>query len=280
MPILAVPEIPQWGAGANKLKNDCGPACVAMCLARYGLLQGRTVDQLALETPLAQHDVGLSCAQLVTLLARHGLPARVYTQTTSAALQAQIRRRRPVIILVAFRFILNRLDQADKVPGQDGHFLVVTGYDDTHFVMNDPDVWYPYVTRGSDMSVPVRELDLALAEYGNQSIVLEIEQMTIGDQIAALISEAESSLGEAKILAGQIGDTPPTLPGVTMWTTAALNVRDQPSTAGKIMAVLAKGDPIQVEDAAGVPGWKKLVYGTNAGYFCSAAYLTATDPNS
>lgn len=279
MPVLPVPMIPQWSPTANKRRNDCGPACVAMCLSYAGKLNRLTVDTLALETSLAQSDTGLMPAALVTLAARHGLPMAAHSDVTLRAIQAQIDKRRPVIVLVAFRFILGRLDQADNVPGQDGHFMVVTGYDDTHVVMHDPDVWYPYVARGCDMSVPVAQLEPALAEYGGACVFMELERMPIGEQIAALISEAETALEEAKILAVQIGTPiPPPPPPVekqtmTVVSTTGLSIRASASVNGAKLGGVRYGSTVEVSAAVTVDGtyqWVQLFSIDGAAYAATA----------
>jgi peptidase C39-like protein len=204
MPILDMPFIPQWSLSANKRINDCGPACVLMILGFYSLNNLLTVDSLALETTLRYADTGLMPITLVKLLARHGLASYVHVGTTEDDLRREIDAGRPVIALLAYRYILNRLDQADNKPGSDGHFLNVIGYDDTHFICDDPDVWAPYVERGHNTFVPVTELKRALTAYSGQCIFME-KTMTLSEQIIALLKQAE-------VLAAQIDSAPPPVP--------------------------------------------------------------------
>lgn len=208
MPILDVRHIPQWGVGANRVRNDCGPASVAMCLDYYDKLDGLTVDALALETGLRYSDTGLMPADLVKLAARHNLSTYPCFDTTEADLRREIDVGRPVVLLFAYRFILGRLDQADNVPGQDGHFAVLVGYDDTHWVLNDPDVWQPYLERGHDMVIPVTELRRAMAEYRNQTVMMG-ERMSLSEQLTNLGKQIEALATDVAALEAAPPPVPP-----------------------------------------------------------------------
>jgi hypothetical protein len=201
-----MPLIGQWGLQANRYTNDCGAACVAMCLEWAGKRGRLTVDQLASETALRYGDVGLVPAQLVKLAAKHDLATRLHYNTSEDDLRREINAGRPVIALLAYRFVLNRLDQADNVPGRDGHYLNLVGYDDTHFIADDPDVWVPYLERGHNTPILATELKRALAEYSGQCIFME-NAMTLQEQFDALADEI-------KVLAAQIptGAPPPVPP--------------------------------------------------------------------
>ncbi len=272
MPILNVPLSPQWGVGANRFRNDCGPACVAMLLKYYGKLNGLTIDALANETGLRQSDTGLLPVHLVSLALRHNLRTTIRVGTSLADLRGEIDAGRPVIVLVAFRFILGRLDQADNVPGRDGHYLIVTGYDDSHFVLNDPDVWQPYLERGHDCPVPVTELQQAMAEYQGQCVVMELP-MSIADQITALATQIDGLTDQIETLAAQIPPElpPPDVPTKIVVTTTKLNVRLTPDTTLPAVAVLAGNTQVKVVDAPGA--WLQIAAGeTYAGKWISAAY--------
>lgn len=263
MPILNVPMVGQWGIGANARTNDCGVACVTMCLEYYGIRGDLTVDTLANETALSSNDAGLTCPQLVTLAARHGLQAFVHWNTVLDDLRAEIDGLRPVIALVNYGYISGRLDQHFT----GWHFFVVVGYDGDHFVVNDPDYWSPYVERGHDILIPIRELESALVGYSGQCVFME---QTMSDQVIEL------EPGQQLVIRAK--STPPAdLPGVLMYATTNLNVRPTPGTTGAPVATLLKGDAVRVVDAS-VSGWKEIVAGAYTGRFVSAAYLSA-DPN-
>lgn len=266
MPIIDVPLIGQWGLYANAYRNDCGVACTAMCLEYYGIRGNLTVDALATETALSVNDGGLTCQQLVTLCARHGLQASVHWNTVLDDLRAEIDALRPVVALVNYGYISERLDQQFK----GWHFFVIVGYDTNHFVVNDPDYWQPYLERGHDILIPIRELELALVGYSGQCVFME-QPMSISDQLIAHLDAADVELDAARTLAAQVSDTPPTLPGTTMITTDRLNVRAAP-VSGDVMAVLEKGATLQVIDASPSP-WKQIVYGPYTSRYVSGAFL-------
>lgn len=299
MPILNTPFIDQWAIGAERYRADCGVACVAMLLEQYGKRNGWTVNQLAVQTPLKDGAQGLMPHHLVSLAALHGLPTSTAVLTLDQIRQ-EIDAGRPVILLIAYRFITGRLDQNDNVPGSDGHFVVVVGYDNTHFVLNDPDYWTVYTERGHDYLCPVTDLDKAMHEYGNQAVIVRTDCMSIQDQIIAQAAQIEMAAAQIKTLAAQLDTTP--VPGPTPTTeycvTTKLNVRTTPAATGTAVGWLIAGDSVQVLPDLADPTytWVKVVGGqirTAAGqvdvsgiaqtlYACaqkgSESYLSQTRP--
>lgn len=248
MPILPVPEIPQWGSGANRYRTDCGPACVAMLLSYYGKLQGRTVDDLARETALAQVDGGLLPVQLSVLGARHALPLVVHEGTTLDDIRREIDAGRPVIALVAYRYILGRLDQADRVPGKDGHFLIVLGYDDTHVVANDPDTWVDVEMYGRNDLIPVTELDRAIrgANYRSQCLFVGDVVMSQKEQALALLNQAAAIIGGL-----QDPEARPPAPVTKYAIVEGLNIRNGPSASTLSIGKLHLGDAVTASEVNG-----------------------------
>lgn len=271
MPLILAPELPQWGVGANRYRTDCGPACVAMLLSLYGKLGTLTIDALAGETGLRFSDTGLMPDALVKLSKSHGLTLHNHAGTTLDAIRAEIDAVRPVIALIAYRFISGRLDQADNNPANDGHYFVITGYDDTHFVVNDPDVWEPYIERGHEMWIPVTDLDRALAGDNFNSQCLFVEDLTLTDQIIALAKQIEA-------LAAQIAATPPVTPppapvgpsiAVTV-TNDKTNVRQKSTVSSPVVAVLSAGTALNVVDAkvtADNHSWYQIADGQYMGFY-------------
>lgn len=120
---LHVPLISQLGAGANRFVSDCGVACVAMCLAWAGK-DVPTVDQLASETTISQIDRGLDAIAMSDLLRVHGVNCRVNSGTQTDDIRREIDAGRPVIVPLVWQ-------------GRR-HALLVTGWDVTGFLCNDP----------------------------------------------------------------------------------------------------------------------------------------------
>lgn len=247
MPLLHVLEIPQWSPSANLRINDCGPACVAMVLSYYGKLGTLTVNQLAMETGLRYSDSGLLPSQLATLAKKHGLTLVAKRNVSLDAIRAEIDAGRPVIALVAFRFLLGRLDQKDNKPGFDGHFIVVAGYDDSHFVCNDSDVWFPHVDRGTDMSIPVVELDKALLGNGYSSQCLFVESTSMSDLDLAIAHQQQ-----ALALMIKVRDTPP----------STIPADPEPIPDGSILVTVKSGVNIR---AAADPNSQALYGGFGTG---------------
>lgn len=276
MPIIYAPDIPQWGVGASRFRTDCGPACVAMLLSLYGKLGALTVDALAAETGLHFSDSGLLPAALIKLGTAHGLDLVARSGVALDQVRAEIAAGRPVIALVAYRYITGRLDQADSNPANDGHYFVILGFDENHFVVNDPDYWPPYVERGHETLVPIRDLDLALAGDNFNSQCLFLESIPLTDQIIALAKQIEA-------LAAQLNVAPitPPLPAgpstaVTV-TFDSTNVRSAPTTSASVVAVLGAGTPFNVIDAkvnASGHDWYKIADGQYAGFFIAQDKVT------
>lgn len=271
MPLLYAPEIPQWSPTANRYRADCGPACVAMLLALYGKLGALTVDALAAETGLRYSDTGLLPDALVKLGKAHGLALVTHSGVTLDDIKVSIMADHPVIALVAYRFITGRLDQADDNPASDGHYFVILGFDDDHFVVNDPDYWPPHVERGHETLVPIRDLDLALAGDNFNSQCIFLEDVPVVDQIIAHAKQIEA-------LAAQLNVQPVTPPPVQAGDKIAVvvafdggtNVRQKPTTSSAIVAVLDKGTALNVIDAkvtADNHAWDQIADGQYMGFY-------------
>lgn len=242
MPILNVPMVSQWGMSANARTNDCGVACVTMLLQWYSKRGNLTVDQLTLETTLANSDTGLLPAQLVSLAARHGLPT-VAKIATLNDIRTEINEGRPVIALIQYSYILGRLDTGFW----GGHFVLVIGHDPDHFILNDPDDWTAGAKRGHEFFCPVNQLDLAMNAYGNQAVLVRPNLMGASDQIVAYATQAEDLLDQIKTLAGQV-ITPDPVSITVVVNGDKTRVRHAPSTSAAVDFVLNTGVQLQVVD--------------------------------
>lgn len=135
-----------------------------MLLAWCGF-QTPTVDVLSSETTLAQHDNGLTSAQVSALAARHGLALAVRNDLHLPAIAAEIDSGKPLIMLINYGCIEGRLNVADRF----GHFVVVVGYDDTSILINDPDWYGVRAAEGERFAVPraqfARAIQTAPAPY-------------------------------------------------------------------------------------------------------------------
>lgn len=154
---LDIPYVSQQGAGADRSPNDCLAACVLM-LQRYWVKQHTgivpdipTVDELVARTPLvgANPPKGLTFAQGVTLARRLGLDAVHVAPMTPERIAASLDAGVPVATLVSYAAY-------NPGGGSFAHFVVVTGYNDTHFRTSDP-----YLA-GADYAVTWARLDEAM----------------------------------------------------------------------------------------------------------------------
>jgi uncharacterized protein YvpB len=192
---LRVPLISQLGAGSSRYVADCGVACVAMCLAWAGK-DAPTVDQLASETTLAQLDLGLDPVAISDLLRAHGVNCRVNGGTHAEDIKRELDAGRPVIVALLWQ-------------GRR-HALLVTGWDVTGFMINDPATVALHVTYA--------QLDRGLVD------------IQLGRQCVFVTDSA-----------------PPPLTGRAI-TTGAANVRKAP--LGKVFDTLPAGTVVSVEETA------------------------------
>jgi len=156
------------------------------------------------ETALAYGSNGLGPDQLVTLAMKHRLYLRRQDRVTLDMIRAEIDAGRPIICLGAYRALPQPVDH-DNTPFKDGHWLVAEGYDPSHIVCDDPDVWFPYVERGHN--IPYFDDDFAefLAGTGNICLfVLENQPMTINEELDAALVQIGQLNDHARTLLAQM----------------------------------------------------------------------------
>lgn len=272
--ILWLPVTSQWGEGASRFVRDCGAACLIMLLEYFGMRRGLTVDQVAWMTPLADGASGLNPIDLVRTGARLGLPLAVRT-VTAQDIKAEIDAGRPVCVLLAYRFISGRLDQGDNQPGTDGHFINIVGYNSApdgsiaNWLGDDPDFWAPLTQRGHDLLIHFTELEQAMAIYGNQAVVVEVDKMSWQDQANAITANIRLQLdGLDALIAANSNPTPPPPPPptptpqpCTVTNAAGANIRSQPTISAGILKIYNVGTKLTVVDSlvdADTHRWMKV----------------------
>jgi hypothetical protein len=251
---LGVPYRSQIGAGANYRRNDCGAACIAMLLAWIGRLGGLTVDALSAETVLASSDAGLSCHALQTLAARHGLDLFADFYWSLDRLRAEIGAGRPVIALIAYRWIRGRLDQADNQAGRDGHFVVVTGCTATHVLVNDPDWWLP---GGQRFAIPWAEFQPAFQELLCQ--IVTVRTMTQKQTAVARLNDALAAVND-------IQEATATSSAFAK-TAQKLNVRSGPGLSYSVIGQLPSGACVPVVNSPATGWWQ--IDGWDSAFVCA-----------
>lgn len=248
--IVYLRHLIQYGPGANRFRNDCGPACVGMWLAMLGDLGELTIDVLAAETGLRSSDTGLSAAALVELAGWHGIQSYVHTHTTLDQIKTELAAGRAPIALIAYRFISERQDQNDNVPGNDGHFVIVAGVSPDGVFLEDPDFWGSRAKEGHQLFVSLTELDKALAPYGGTCVFLK--ELPVLDKIIADASEIT-------VLAQTVRDQVPPTPPPTV----------EPIPPGSVEATITNAQGANIRSSAEIPAAPNqllnVVGGANSG---------------
>lgn len=113
-------------------ESSCGSAATQTMLAYYGIDERQ--DDLSKELKLSKD--GVSYTNMINLFHKKGL------KTSSGRMNQDILKQFldeniPVIILIqAYKEGKNKTYTKNSY--RDGHFVVVTGYDDTKFIIEDP----------------------------------------------------------------------------------------------------------------------------------------------
>lgn len=155
---LGVPYVSQLGEDANLRFNDCGIACLLMCyqyaLEKQGLGHNKLifVDSLIEKTPLAAGDDPLTINQMLIIASNMGMNISYVYPLNTYEIRRILDAGVPPIALVAYKHIFPE----DEFDG--GHYVVVTGYNDLGFFINDP------YKRGEEVFLTTGAMVLALTE--------------------------------------------------------------------------------------------------------------------
>lgn len=133
--ILPVPHINQNSDGSKAYRNDCGMACVAMAI--HGLTNKRpSVNHLMQHyIPAESRGKYLSFAQLMNVLKAYGLKPHYSRPFKTEHIQMAVEIGSPCIVLVKYPALPKHL-QAISYTGS--HFVLISGYENGAFLMNDP----------------------------------------------------------------------------------------------------------------------------------------------
>lgn len=155
---LSVPYVSQLGTNAMRSNNDCGLAMLLMLIRfRQWKLTNRvadlpTVDQIEVYTSLNAKPASkdLTFAQLIAIAARLGWVATYQKNLTQDVLINYLDNNVPVGVLVEY----DNFNPSDVFNGS--HFVVVIGYNDTHFLTHDP------YNGGANFPIKKEDLDKAM----------------------------------------------------------------------------------------------------------------------
>lgn len=133
--ILPVPHINQNSDGSRQYRNDCGMACVAMAI--YTLTDKRpSVDHLVTHYIAAEYrNKYLTFSQLLPALRSFGLQAEYKRPFRTDEIRAAVENGSPCMVLVKYSALPKHL-QVISYTGS--HFVLISGYENGAFLMNDP----------------------------------------------------------------------------------------------------------------------------------------------
>jgi hypothetical protein len=133
--ILPVPHINQNSDSSRAYRNDCGIACTAMAI--HALTDKRpSVDHLMTHyIALEYRGKYLTFSQLLPTLRTFGLQAEYRRPFKTDEIEAAIKNGSPCMVLVKYSALPKHF-QAISYNGS--HFVLISGYENGSFLMNDP----------------------------------------------------------------------------------------------------------------------------------------------
>lgn len=133
---LNIPYRSQWDKDAQSHSADCGPTCAAMVLNYHNV--DMSPDKMYHHLPPKEADEFTFFSELISVI--NGLNVKssykLYGDRNQAlaGLRSNIDAGKPMIALVKYQPWRSLTGN----PFDWGHFVVVTGYDNTHIYINDP----------------------------------------------------------------------------------------------------------------------------------------------
>ena len=142
----------QWGADADYVNSDCGPACVAMLLGFRGITV--TVDEISVACGMGPNKKYTTAADLVNVSKKLGLELVAVSGWTLE----QFAKQAPCIVLIHYADLKDRQDQNYT----NGHWVVLLGVVGNDAVFHDPDYKAPRRDEGRECRVDVITFALAM----------------------------------------------------------------------------------------------------------------------
>lgn len=151
--------------------SDCGSTSVQTMLAYYGIDERQ--DDLDKELKLSKD--GVEYSNMIKLFNKKGLKTS-FSRMNQEDLKNFLNQNIPIIILIQAYKTNNKNYSKDNY--EDGHYITVTGYDDTKFIIEDPSLnnkvgYIPFDeldVRWHGMGEDKEKLDsYGLAVYGKES---------------------------------------------------------------------------------------------------------------
>jgi hypothetical protein len=160
MPRLDIPYRSQWDKiDASDYESDCGPTCAAMILNYHNIAS--TPNSIYAENfPHKGVKDFTNFNELIGVFRKHKVDisyrAASNRQEALHNLRANIDAGKPMIALILYKpWRSYGPIRANDFDG--GHFVVVTGYDDTNITMHDPlfGLWIIPASKGAHFAMPI-----------------------------------------------------------------------------------------------------------------------------
>lgn len=161
-----VPYISQWDVEANEIRGDCGPACLTMIL-RYFLGDVGTVNEIAKLIGQTPQDNSTNFHQLRKGALHFELEAYYSFGHVNEIPVHQVDENSKIILLIDYGELRDQLKKYPaELQNQDirynfGHFVVLLGETETHYVVHDPDFWGSSREKGAFREIPKAALQAA-----------------------------------------------------------------------------------------------------------------------
>lgn len=166
--LVEVPYHSQEDIDAKYAWADCGPASLRMIIGWNAIRFGKPNPDLTVDAVTKTVGIGPKqfshFRQLIPAARKFGLEMFHTNQATLPRVKHEIDFGRPVLSLVQYGAFSER--QHKKFTA--GHFLVVTGYNSTHVIVNDP---YWSGTRrdeGNGFAIPIDEFEYSIGPRGSR----------------------------------------------------------------------------------------------------------------
>lgn len=165
--ILDVPYHSQEDTDAKYAWADCGPTSMRMIIAWNAVRQGLPNPELTIDEVSRTVGIGPKefshFAMLIPAGRKFGLEFYHTNQATIPRIKREIDAGRPVLQLVRYGSYSGR--QHTRFTA--GHFMVVTGYNDTHMIVNDPYWAAPRREEGQYWQIPLAEFEHSIGPEGS-----------------------------------------------------------------------------------------------------------------